>query len=106
MATANSEARRDLRAVVDEVRDELSHAAKLQAVGVGVDRVGERLDVMARELAQLRVDVQALVKVGESLALIGAWAMRWTPYIIAALAGANLLDLRALLTVLVSRGHP
>lgn len=105
-APVSPDARRDLRAVVDEVRDELGHAAKLQAVGDRVDRVAEKLDGLARETSQLRVDVQALVKVGESLALVGAWAMRWTPYIIAILAGANLLDLREILALLATRGAP
>ena len=107
----------ELRAVVSEVREEFNKAGKLddaiQRIDRGfekqdqrVDRITEKLDAMNGEVSKLRSEVQALVKVGESLAIVGAWAMRWTPYIIAALAGANLLDLRALVAALVSHAQP
>jgi predicted RNase H-like nuclease (RuvC/YqgF family) len=107
----------ELRAVVSEYRDELNKAGKMddaiQRIDRGfekqdqrVDRVIEKLDAMNGEVSKLRSEVQALVRVGESLTTIGAWAMRWTPYIIAALAGANLIDLRALVAALVSHAQP
>ena len=107
----------ELRAVVSEVREEFNNAGKLADVGQRidrgfekqdqrVDRITEKLDAMNGEVSKLRSEVQALVRVGESLTTIGAWAMRWTHYIIAALAGANLIDLRALVAALVSHAQP
>lgn len=92
-----TEAERDLRAVVQEVRDELSHAAK-------IDGLATKLTAMHGDLSELRAEVRRLVQVGESLATVGAWAMRWTPWIVGALAGANLLDLHALLAAIGGAG--
>ena len=114
---AISPSAQDLRAVVSEVREEFNKAGKLddaiqridrgfEKVEQRTDRVTEKLDAMSSEVSKLRSEVQALVKVGESLAIVGAWAMKWTPYIIAALAGANLIDLRALVAALVSHAQP
>lgn len=87
----------DLRAVVSEIRDELTHAAK-------IDALTGKLTSMHGDLTELRGEVRRLVQVGESLATVGQWAMKWTPWIVGALAGANLLDLHALIAALgVSR---
>lgn len=93
---APTEAQRHLRALAAEVRDELDHAAKL-------DIVVARIDALHVDVLSLRGEVQRLVHVGEGLTTIGSWAMRWTPYIVAIMAGANLFDIQALIAAFAAR---
>ena len=83
----------EARDVVRQLREELANAAKL-------GEVHERIQALERTVGEVRQDLRKLIEVFERLALIGQWAMKATPYILAVLAGSNLVNAPVLLRLL------
>lgn len=90
---ADDTLRQEARAVVQQLRDELTHAAKL-------GEVHERIQSLERKVGEVQVELKRLIEVFERLALIGQWAIKATPWILAVLAGSNIANAPVLLKLL------
>lgn len=76
--------RTEAREVIEQLRAELSSAAK-------IGEIHTRIEALERVVGEVRVDLRRLIEVFERLNVIGAWAVKATPWIVAFLSGSNLI---------------